>query len=114
MKPLAPSVDAKPLVLTDSALPIGAVWEAVSSLTSSPPAELGINPPERVKEEAQVEAPVESAPVVEEETNVVEAILESVEEQVEKAIEVAEEAVDEGIFLILQKLINYRFKSAKW
>lgn len=96
IKPAVVEVEPKALLLTHSALPLGSVWEAVSSLTSSssPP------PPKQEEkvEEAPVEAPVEEAAVEEEAApeTIVEAILESVEETVEKAIDEVEEAVADG------------------
>merc|ERR1711970_1039604 len=89
IKPAVVEIEPKALLLTHSALPLGSVWEAVSSMTTT------TTPKQEPVE--QVEEASAAAVVVEEEEatpeTVVEAILESVEETVEKAIDEVEEAV---------------------
>merc|ERR1712106_111113 len=88
IKPAVVEVEPKALLLTHSALPLGSVWEAVSSLTNPKQEEAK---PDEVIEEAAA-APVEAETSQE---TLVEAIVESVEEAVEKAIDEVEEAVAE-------------------
>merc|ERR1712106_963860 len=85
IKPAVVEVEPKALLLTHSALPLGSVWEAVSSLTNPKQEEAK---PVEVIEEAAVEAAASQETLVE-------AIVESVEEAVEKAIDEVEEAVAE-------------------
>merc|ERR1711935_1170466 len=89
IKPAVVEVEPKALLLTHSALPLGSVWEAVSSLTNPKQEEAK---PVEVIEEAAAAAPVEAETSQE---TLVEAIVESVEEAVEKAIDDVEEAVVE-------------------
>merc|ERR1712123_285631 len=86
IKPAVVEVEPKALLLTHSALPLGSVWEAVSSLTNPKQEEAK---PVEVTEEAAAAAPVEAETSQE---TLVEAIVESVEEAVEKAIDDVEEA----------------------
>merc|ERR1711970_319240 len=88
VKPAVVEIEPKALLLTHSALPLGSVWEAVSSMTTT-------TTPKQEPVEQVEEAPAAAAVVEEEATpeTVVEAILESVEETVEKAIDEVEEAV---------------------
>merc|ERR1712106_74393 len=88
IKPAVVEVEPKALLLTHSAMPLGSVWEAVSSLTNPKQEEAK---PVEVIEEAAV-APVEAETSQE---TLVEAIVESVGEAVEKAIDEVEEAVAE-------------------
>merc|ERR1711892_1608999 len=88
IKPAVVEVEPKALLLTHSALPLGSVWEAVSSLTN--PKQEEAKPVEVIEEAA---APVEAETSQE---TLVEAIVESVEEAVEKAIDDVEEAVAEA------------------
>merc|ERR1711935_702096 len=90
IKPAVVEVEPKALLLTHSALPLGSVWEAVSSLTN--PKQEEAKPVEVIEEEAAA-APVEAETPQE---TLVEAIVESVEEAVEKAIDDVEEAVAEA------------------
>merc|ERR1711935_452896 len=90
IKPAVVEVEPKALLLTHSALPLGSVWEAVSSLTNPKQEEAK---PVEVIEEAAAAAPVEAETSQE---TLVEAIVESVEEAVEKAIDEVEEAVAEA------------------
>merc|ERR1712021_21171 len=89
IKPAVVEVEPKALLLTHSALPLGSVWEAVSSLTNPKQEEAK---PVEVIEEVEAAAPVEAETSQE---TLVEAIVESVEEAVEKAIDEVEEAVAE-------------------
>merc|ERR1712021_174369 len=89
IKPAVVEVEPKALLLTHSALPLGSVWEAVSSLTN--PKQEEAKPVEVIEEAAA--APVEAETSQE---TLVEAIVESVEEAVEKAIDDVEEAVAEA------------------
>merc|ERR1711892_696845 len=90
IKPAVVEVEPKAFLLTHSALPLGSVWEAVSSLTN--PKQEEAKPVEVTEEEAAA-APVEAETSQE---TLVEAIVESVEEAVEKAIDDVEEAVAEA------------------
>merc|ERR1711935_1315797 len=76
IKPAVVEVEPKALLLTHSALPLGSVWEAVSSLTNPKQEEAK---PVEVIEEAAAAAPVEAETSQE---TLVEAIVESVEEAV--------------------------------
>merc|ERR1712106_379301 len=87
IKPAVVEVEPKALLLTHSALPLGSVWEAVSSLTN--PKQEEAKPVEVIAAAAPVEAETSQETLVE-------AIVESVEEAVEKAIDDVEEAVAEA------------------
>merc|ERR1711935_1312310 len=91
IKPAVVEVEPKALLLTHSALPLGSVWEAVSSLTN--PKQEEAKPVEVIEEAAAPAAPVEAETSQE---TLVEAVVESVEEAVEKAIDDVEEAVAEA------------------
>merc|ERR1711935_22412 len=91
IKPAVVEVEPKALLLTHSALPLGSVWEAVSSLTN--PKQEEAKPVEVIEEAAAAAAPLEAETSQE---TLVEAIVESVEEAVEKAIDDVEEAVAEA------------------
>merc|ERR1712021_224601 len=91
IKPAVVEAEPKALLLTHSALPLGSVWEAVSSLTN--PKQEEAKPVEVIEEAAAAAAPVEAETSQE---TLVEAIVESVEEAVEKAIDDVEEAVAEA------------------
>merc|ERR1711935_559155 len=95
IKPAVVEVEPKALLLTHSALPLGSVWEAVSSLTNPKQEEAK---PVEVIEAAAAAAPVEAQTSQE---TLVEAIVESVEEAVEKAIDDVEEAVAEAREIVL-------------
>merc|ERR1711892_586349 len=86
IKPAVVEVEPKALLLTHSALPLGSVWEAVTSLTN--PKQDEAKPVEVIEEAA-----VAAAAPVEAETSqetLVEAIVESAEEAAEVAAEVVE------------------------
>merc|ERR1712106_985397 len=89
IKPAVVEVEPKALLLTHSALPLGSVWEAVSSLTN--PKQEEAKPVEVIEEAAA--APVEAETSQE---TLVEAIVESVGEAVDKAIDDVQEAVAEA------------------
>merc|ERR1711935_493025 len=91
IKPAVVEVEPKALLLTHSALPLGSVWEAVSSLTN--PKQEEAKPVEVIEEAAAAAAPIEAETSQE---TLVDAIVESVEEAVEKAIDEVEEAVAEA------------------
>merc|ERR1711892_538235 len=96
IKPAVVEVEPKALLLTHSALPLGSVWEAVSSLTN--PKQEEAKPVEVTEEEAAA-APVEAETSQE---TLVEAIVESVEEAVEKAIDDVQEAVAEAREIVVE------------
>ena len=91
--PATVSVESKPLLLTDTALPLGSVWEAVKSLSSPSAEKPAEKPAEPVAEEPAQETSQDATPEAE---SVVEAVLESVEESVEKVLDQAEEVIDGG------------------
>merc|ERR1711935_320757 len=100
IKPAVVEVEPKALLLTHSALPLGSVWEAVSSLT---------NPKQEEAKTVEVieEAAVAAAAPVEAETSqetLVEAIVESVEEAVAEAreivVDVAEEVAEAAVEVV--------------
>merc|ERR1712123_335361 len=94
IKPAVVEVEPKALLLTHSALPLGSVWEAVSSLTN--PKQEEAKPVEVIEEAA---APVEAETSQE---TLVEAIVESIVESVEKAIDDVEEAVAEAREIVVE------------
>merc|ERR1711935_1186104 len=98
IKPAVVEVEPKALLLTHSALPLGSVWEAVSSLTNPKQEEAK---PVEVIEEAAAAAPVEAETSQE---TLVEAIVESVEEAVAEAreivVDVAEEVAEAAVEVV--------------